>query len=142
MSKFLFLYIFIVVFGLLSRYAFGENSKIWNFLSALDTSSAIALALLAGVAYYQMQRDEDEIQITFKLPNKEIDTRLTILRKDTKRSEILGLLRMIQINQGSFTIASLQNPNFLKELHKVQKDYNINKLTIIITDKELKQFKL
>ncbi len=142
LNKTLILFIAVTVIGLFIRYFFGEESRVWQFWSNLDVSFAVALGILAFLAYKDMIKDEDEIKIFFLLPNNiKIDTKLTILRKDATRSEILGLLGMIQKNpKERFTIVSLQTPSFLKELHNVQKDSSIKEILIKLKKDEIKQF--
>ena len=59
--------------------------------SNLDVSFAVALGVLAFIAYRDMVHDEDEIRLYFKLPdNSTHDTGLCLLRKDCTCSEVIG----------------------------------------------------
>ena len=138
--KILFVFIIITIIGVLFYYLLGENSKLWVFYSTIDTASAVALSVLAFFAYYEMTKSEDVINIYFRVNNQLIDTNLSILRKDCKRSEVLGILGMIQKDSKSrFDIKSLKNPKILNEFQNIQKNKS-NKLVIDLTQDELKYF--
>jgi hypothetical protein len=122
-------------------YFVAEDSKLWKLWGAVDISFAVALGVLAFIAYRDMVRDEDEMSIIFELPNGDTkDTSLTLLRKNCTRSEILGILGMIQKDPAKrFTIASLQTPDFLKMLNNLQKGTE-NKILIRLQEDEIEQF--
>ena len=87
-----------------------------------------------------MIKSEDVIKIYFRVNNQLIYTNLSILRKDCKRSEILGILGMIQKDGKSrFDIKSLKNPKILNEFQNIQKGKS-DKLVIDLLQDELKIF--
>jgi len=140
LKKPLVVFIILLLVGVIIRYTYGENSIIWNFWEVLDVSSAVALALLAFLAYKDMLKDENEIELFFKVDNKEYPLNLKLLRKDCTRSEIIGLLGMMQRKTDK---RFKYNPKYLNELiqeiNKIQKG-KTKKLLIPIDNKELKQF--
>ena len=141
-KKPLIIFIILLIVGVIIRYIFGEKSQIWIFWGVLDTSSAVALALLAFLAYKDMLKDENEIELFFKVDNKEYPLNLKLLRKDCNRREIIGLLGMLQRKTDK---RFRYNPAYLnlllQELNKVQKGKG-KKLLIPIDKKELNQFVL
>jgi len=101
------------------------------------------MGVLAFIAYKKLISAEDEIKIYFKLSDgKLIDTRLTLLRGDCKRSEIMGLLAMIQKNQkDKYEIEHNEAIRLLKHIQEVQKGNG--KSIVINIDKEgLEHFKV
>jgi len=136
------IFLAVLISGLFIRYFFGENSAVWSFWSVLDTSSAVALAVMAFFAYKNMLRDEDEIELYFKVQNKTYPINLKLLRKDCTRGEILGLLGQLQrktTNRFHFNPKNLKS--FLQEINKVQKGKE-KKLFIPIEQQEFEQFDL
>ena len=137
-------YIVIVVLGIGAYYL--QNAKnvehIWDYWGVLDTSSAVALAILAGLAYWDYIKGENIIKIYFLVNGKKIDTGLSLLRKDFSRSELLGILGMIKLDpKERYKLLYFQNPTILKEIQKIQKGKG-NEFTIELEDDELKYFKL
>ena len=137
----LFLYIGIISISLFTFYKSSTDDKhnYWNWFGALDTSSAVALAIIAFFGYIQYLKGEDTIKIFFKVGEKKIDTHLSLLRKEFSRSEVNGLLRMIQNENATFTIKAFQKPSILKEIQDIQKGKK-DAFIIELTPKELQQF--
>jgi len=134
----LFTYIFIVILCIFAKLFLPED--IWDWFGVADTSSAIALAILAGWGYYEYVKSEDEIKIIFDVAGKKIDTGLSILRKECTRSELMGVLGMIQKNQKEkYKLAYMKDKNILKQLHKIQKGKD-KEFILKISEDELKQF--
>ncbi len=139
---YLFVYIVILLLGIVSYYLQSSHlvEHIWDYWGVVDTSSAVALAILAGVAYYEYVKGDNEIKIYFKIGKKEIDTKLSILRKEFSRSEILGLLGMIQKDpQHRFKLAYFQDTSVLKDIQEIQKG-NGKKLMIKLQKNEFDYF--
>lgn len=97
---------FIILFiGLIKH-----TTDLWSFLESIDTATAIALAVLAFMAYKEYGKNEDEIELkmaiyeknNYSTPIKIVDfeeisgDKIKILRKEVSRGEILGLLGMLQ----------------------------------------------
>jgi len=116
--------------------------KIWDYWGVIDTSSAVALAVLAGLAYWEFIKGEHTIKIYFLVDGKKIDTGLSLLRKDFSRSELLGLLGMIKIDpKQRFKLSYFQNPSILKDIQQIQKGYG-DEFTIEIKKEDLKDFNI
>ena len=138
----LILFVFLTLLGLAIRYFFpGEDESVWNFWANLDVSFAVALGVLAFVAYREMVNDEDEVRLYFKLPDGTIyDTGLCLLRKDCTRSEVIGVLGMMQRRTSErFHYASEHLHDLLEELNSVQKGRR-TELYIPIDEEEFEQF--
>jgi hypothetical protein len=138
----LVLFLTIFILGLIARYLFGKNSNIWNFMEVLDTASAVALAVMAFFAYKNMLRDEDEIELYFRVKQNEYPLNLKLLRKNCTRGEILGLLGQMQrVTENRFRMNPKNLKSFLQEINKVQREKE-KKLFIPIEQEEFEQFKL
>ena len=137
-----YIFIFFCSVGICIYYCLGSDSSFWTLLSVLDTSSAVALAILATYAYYQMTKEDDEIELLFNVNGNLKSSGLKLLRKNCTRGEIVGVLGMMQKdNAKRFTITPYELKRLLDEIKKVQKE---NKDTIIInmTQYEFEQFLL
>lgn len=133
----LFIYVPITLFTWMLSFILEENE--WKYIASLDTSTAIALAILAFLGYLEYVRLEDTIEIYFKVCEEEIETGLTVLRKNCTRSEVLGILGMMQTKNGRYEIAYLKDKNLLTNLNNIQKNRDI-RLIIPLSKKELEQF--
>jgi len=133
--------IFFIVIGL------GIGAKLywptaWEWFGVIDTASAVALAFLALFGYVEYIRMEDKIEILFDLDGQKIDTGLSLLRKNFMRSELLGVLGMIQKEQkGRFNLSFFQEPASLDRIQKIQKG-KAKEFHIPITSEEIDQFKV
>jgi len=142
LTKPLFIFLIFILIGLSIRYFFGEESKIWEFWGVLDTSSAVALAILAFLAYKNMIKEEDTIPIFFNIDGKEIDTNLSLLRKNCTRGEIVGVLGMMQKDtKKRFSFSTKELPVFLKHIQDIQKGKE-DKVIINMTKEEFEQFEV
>ncbi|EDM23125.1 hypothetical protein [Caminibacter mediatlanticus] len=80
------------------------------------------MAVLALFAYIEYAKGEDEIPIIFRLDGKEIDTNFKLLRKSVTRSEILGVLGMIQKKTtGRYEIKNDMAYKLMENINEVQK---------------------
>jgi len=136
---------FILYFGItligIFIYFLNTNEKVtlWDIWSALDSSFAVAMGILAIFVYQELAREEDIIEIKFKIDNKIVDTGLSLLRRNFQRSELMGILGMITKEQVRFKLNFLQNKDVLKKLQDIQKGKE--KIFIIeMTKEEAKQF--
>jgi len=114
-----------------------EKSNIWSFFEVIDTSTAVALSVLAFLAYKKYIKEEDEIELKIAIyqkdrydkPIKIIDfseiagNKIKILRKEVSRGEILGLLGMFQKDTGKrYTLSdNVLILLLLDELKQIQK---------------------
>ena len=113
------LYVTITVIGIIIR--FYTPKGYWNFLEAVDTATAVALALFAFFGYIEYFRSENKIKIFFDIDGKKIDTGLSLLRRNFTRNEVLGVLGMIQKDQEKrFKLSFFQDKNVLEKLQKIQ----------------------
>ena len=121
------LFLGLIFVGVVIRYLFGNKSVLWDFWSVVDTSSAVAMALLAFLAYKDILKGDDEIAIYFVVNGKRKDTKLSLLRKDCTRGEILGVLGIIQANtENRFKLEKATSLKILDEVQAVQRaDKNI-----------------
>lgn len=123
---FLIITIFLILVGLLEK-AHPILAGLWDFASKLDTATAVALAFLGFMAYKEYSKNMDEISIYLNVGGKRlVDTKLKLLRKDVSRSEVLGILGMIQKDPSNrFRNSEFQKREvllkFLEELREVQK---------------------
>ncbi|WP_456420203.1 hypothetical protein [Thermovibrio sp.] len=131
--------------GLLGDFfRFKSFTKLWELFSVLDTASAVALAVLAFLAYREYSKGMDEIPIKLKVEEKElVDTKLKLLRKDISRSEIMGILGQVQNNpENRFNNSKLKERKtllrFLEDIRKVQKG-EINEIIIPISKEDFER---
>ncbi len=135
--QFFVVYVMIMIVGVMANMFF---PSVWKWFSVIDTASAVSLALLAGWGYLEYVKSENEIKIIFDVEGKKIDTGLSILRRDFTRSELMGVLGMIQKNQKEkYNLEYLRNKSFLKQLHKIQKESD-KEYVLPLSKKELEYF--
>jgi len=135
-------FMLLTLIGLVLFYGFGSKSRVWSFWSALDVSFAVALGMLAFVAYRNMIRDEDEVRLYFDTGKQQVDTGLCLLRKDCTRGEIIGVLGMMQRKTDRrFHYDAVHLHDLLNEINKVQKGSQ-KKLFIPLDEVEFEQFVL
>lgn len=134
------IYLTIVVVGLVAHY----GGIVWleEFYGALDVAAAVALAVFAIWGYREYSRQEESVAVLFEVDGKRINTRLSLLRKDSTRGEVLGILGMIQKDSKTrFEIESTKKATFLDTLAHIQKGSE-KELCIILTKDELGQFEI
>ncbi len=114
-----------------------SDNYIWGVIVTLDTATAIALAILAVLAYIDYAKGEDEIPVILSVDGKEVkESKLKLLRKYTTRNEVLGILGMIQNDStGRFDFKYLSNFEFLEQINDVQRG-DRDKVIIKLTKKE------
>ena len=135
---------FIIIIGI-GFWANHNNPKLWNeFYSVFDVSSAVALSILAFFGYVEYIKSEDVIKILFDVEGEIKDTKLSTLRKDFSRAELLGLLGMIQKDpKKRYHINSLQDPSkLLNEIQEIQKGWRKKEFVIKMTKKEFEDFSI
>jgi len=139
-NKILLLFVGIIAAGAIIRLIGGEDSFLWKMFGVLDTASAVALATLAFFGYLEYTKQEDKIKIYFEVDTEKVDTGLSILRKNFTRSEVLGILGMIQKDaKNRFDIGYTRKASMLDTLHKIQKG-DQDSFVIPVTVSEIKQF--
>jgi len=138
----LYIGIGVVCLVLFWKYGYNQQTSPWDFVGALDSATAVALAFLAFMSYLEYIKSEDKIRIFFQIDGEEIDTGLSVMRKHLTRSELFGLLRMIHKTQGNYKIHAINaDPNFLNEIYKVSLGSS-KKLVIPLFPHELEQFRI
>lgn len=59
----LIVYVLLILIGLGIEFSLDDKNGVHKFWAAIDTSSAVALAVIAGIAYYQYSREKSKQQI-------------------------------------------------------------------------------
>jgi len=115
----------------------------WESWTALDSSFAVAVGILGFFLYLRLARDEDVIELKFKIDDNEpISTGLSLLRKHFTRSETMGVLGMIQKDQGTrYRLKFFQDKRILDKIHNIQKGKD-KEFIITMDKKEAEQFEL
>jgi len=121
-----------------------KGKLLWDFSSIVDTATAIALAVLAAIAYFEYAKGEDEIKIYLDVEGEKKDTQLRLLRKDVSRGEVLGILGMIQNkNSGRFENSKFRNKEilleFLNNIMEVQKG-NRDEIVVPISKEDFEKY--
>lgn len=138
LSKPLLVYVIIVLLGILAHYV--KIDWLEELYGALDVGAAVALAVFALWGYMEYSRQEDSLPIIFDVEGEHCDTHLSLLRKNCTRSELLGILGMIQKdNTSRFNIQYTKEPVFLEKLEAIQKGADAE-ICIVLTKKESAQF--
>ncbi len=128
--------------GLLVRYAFGTQSTLWDLWNTVDISFAVALGILAFIAYRDIVREKDQIRLIFDVKEEtKIDTGLCLLRKDCTRSEVIGLIEMLKKSDAPLKYDVKHLHTLLNELNRVQSG-KAGKLYIPVHPEEMSQFDL
>ena len=140
--KVLIIFVSITFIGWLLHAFSSENGlglKVWG---ALDVSFAVAMGMIAFMAYWEFIRAEDEIPIYFDVEGDLKDTRLSLLRKDCTRSEINGILTM-PLKEGIrfHDLQYMKNRALLQELHAIQKGKK-DRLVMPMSAVEFQQFEI
>jgi len=123
-ERYLVLVVFVGVWlvGIVIRYGFGTQSWLWDLWSTVDVAFAVALGVMAFLAYREFIRAEDEVSIYFEIDGVSKNTGLKLLRKDFTRSEIQGVLGMIQKDPAKrYSVSYMKKRKFLQDLNQLQK---------------------
>lgn len=138
--KNIIIFVLVTIIGV-GLFWYGKEKNGWVIFNMLGASSALALSILAFLAYIEYAKGEDTIKIYFKAKDgRKIYTKLFTQRKYFTRGEVLGLLRMIQKEQKLFQLEHFnQKLEILNEFNKIQTGKQ-NELIIDATRKELDQF--
>jgi hypothetical protein len=129
-----------VLIGLIARWYSGEKGELWIVWSVIDVSFAVALGILAFMAYLEMSRDEDEVELRFDVEGEIKSTGLKLLRKDCTRGEIVGVLGMMQTKTDRrFNYGKKHLRDLLEEVNRVQRG-NKKTFDIPLSKKEYEQF--
>ncbi len=138
----LILFSTIFIIGIIIRYTLGDNSTLWNIWGAIDISFAVALGILAFIAYRDFVHEKDLVRLIFHVDGKkDIDTGLCFLRKNCTRSEVIGLVEMIKTTKEPLEYDVSNLHKLLDEINQVQSG-KAGKLYIPIKESEIKQFKI
>ncbi|BCD68472.1 hypothetical protein [Nitratiruptor sp. YY09-18] len=131
------IFIIIIISGIIAKLF---DSYLWEIFGILDTASAVALAILAGWGYIEFIRSEQPVKIIFEIDGKRVETGLALLRKNFTRSELMGILGMIQKDQNTrYRLSFFQDKNMLKTLQKTQTGKE-KEFVITMSKEEAKQF--
>jgi hypothetical protein len=136
----LIFFVALTLVGVILRYAFGDQSELWSLWGTIDVSFAVSLGILAFFAYRNMVHDEDEVGLYFDVNGTLHDTGLRLLRKDCTRSEIIGVLGMMQRRtKERFNYDSKHLRDLLNEVNRVQKG-RAKTFHVPIAQEEYEQF--
>lgn len=119
--------------------------NILKIIDFLDKATIVitSITMLAVVyTWYSNRKQLDRIQIYFIDENHHelLLENISIVRKHITRSEVLGILGVIQTNSKErYNIDYLSSTAFFNDLYAIQKG-TLNKLFITISAKELEQF--
>jgi len=128
--------------GLFIRYTFGTQSTLWDLWNTVDISFAVALGILAFIAYRDIVREKDQIRLIFDVQGESpVDTGLCLLRKDCTRSEVIGVIKMLKKSDAPLQYDVKHLHTLLNELNRVQSG-KAGKLYIPIHPEEMAQFDL
>lgn len=140
--KVLVLFVGFTVVGLLSHLIFANDSSWLKLWGALDVSFAVAMGVIAFMAYLEFIKAEDEVKIYFEVEGELKDTGLSLLRRDCTRSEINGILTMPLKEEHHFhKLKYMKNRELLQELHAIQKGKK-DSLIMPMSAVEFEQFEL
>ena len=140
--KHLSLFLALIFIGVVGRLIFGEDSLFWSIWGVLDTSSAVALAVLAFLAYKEMIKEDDEIELIFNVDGTLKSSGVKLLRKDCTRGEIVGVLGMMQKDtKNRFKITPKELAHLLDEIKRVQKEGK-DRVVINMSLDEFSQFEI
>ena len=140
--KVLILFISITVVGGLIHLFSGEKGSLLQFWGALDVSFAVAMGVIAFLAYWEFIKAEEEIKIYFDVDGALHDTGLSLLRRDCTRSEINGILTM-PLKEGVrfHELKYMKNRELLQDLHAIQKGKK-DKFVMPMSAVEFEQFEI
>jgi len=135
--KFIAVFVVVAVIGIVSKIFF---PNIWKWFSIIDTATAVALAFLAGWGYFEYAKSEEPVKIFFDIDGKKVDTGLSLLRRNFTRSEVMGVLGMIQKKQKEkFELQFMKQKAILEKLQKIQTGKD-KEFVIKMSQKESEQF--
>ncbi len=142
---YLMIFLLLTIVGLAIRYLLGVESIWWGIWSSVDVAFAVALGVLAFFAYREMLSEEDAIALSFTIvddPERDpIPLGISLLRKNCTRSEILGILGMIQTNtQQRFNYRTALLKPLLDAIAGVQTDRSKRECRIPIGREDYERF--
>jgi len=115
----LLVFLLITLIGFVSIYIGGENLWISKIYASLDVATAVALAVLAFMAYYQYGEQLQPISIYIEKEGHREELPVKILRKNFSRSEVFGLLGALD-KESSFKISYTSSIEFFKDIEDIQ----------------------
>ena len=140
--KVLILFVSLTVVGGLIHIFSASNGSWLKLWGALDVSFAVAMGVIAFMAYWEFIRAEDEIKIYFEVEGELKDTGLSLLRRDCTRSEINGIMTMPLRDGVRFhDLKYMKNRELLQDLHAIQKGKK-DKFVMPMSAVEFEQFEL
>ena len=143
--RYLTLFLFLTFLGLAIRLVFGSDSVMWELWSSIDVAFAVSLGVLAFFAYRTMISEEDTIALFFDIADEPdeapIPLGISLLRKACTRSEILGILGMIQQNSTKrFNYQTQLLKPLLDEVATVQRDSTKKECMIPLSREDYEQY--
>jgi hypothetical protein len=121
---------------------YGGSTGLDTMLGRLDTATAIALAFMAFMGYKEFIISENKIPIVFQdeASGEKLTTDINLLRKNCTRSEVLGVLGMLQVDsKNKFNLTNDKMKRLLMDSQAIQLGEQ-NELVIKLSADELQQF--
>jgi hypothetical protein len=138
----LILFVILTFIGLGIYFFLGSQSPLWQLWQVIDVSFAVSLGVLAFLGYREYMKSKDEIEIIFRVEGKEINTGLSLLRGDFSRSEVLGILGMLQKHpRQRFDLHASRERHFLESIQEIQRG-KMNRFVIPMSVAEFAQFEV
>ena len=126
-----------------------NNLKRKSLILAMDKMSLVAniitfLSFLFSILAWYKARQNKKIRVILRNGEKTIELPIEIRREELTRSEILGRIGMIPMNEKGkrFTIEYLNAPEFFQQINTLKDNYGEGILEIRCSPNELKQFKV
>jgi len=117
------------------------SSNLWTFFDGVITLGTLIIVTINLILNKRKEKlQNQEIKIFFIIDNKKKDTKLTIIRKHFTRSEVLGIVGILQKDISKrFNIEYMKNKKFLDDVIDIQQGKK-DEIDIQVTNEELEQF--
>jgi len=138
-----------------------KNKSLWDYFSIFDTSTAIALAILAVIAYWELGKGEDDIELIFEIYEEDkknekepciriikekkdfseiAGEKVFLLRKNITRAEIQGILGAFLYNsKNRYNIPTKDTVIIIKRANEIRKGKG-KKMLIPITRENYEEY--
>ena len=113
------------------------SGNLWTFIDALITISTLGFVVWN---FFKNKKNENEIEVYLDVDGKKEKLTTYLLRKQTSRAEIQGILRTkLKKGKNVFDIEYLSNPQYAKDISQIQKG-DKDDLIIKLTKEEREDF--
>ena len=133
-------FILITISGAIA-YPWKDSHTTWDIFVSFGGGATLALSFLALLGYLDYIRQNEQIEIFFKLEGEKniLSTGLKVLRKNATRAEMQGLLRILANGNGYRLSSLFESDDVLKEVDKIQTGKN-KQIIIDIKEEEIDKF--